>query len=133
MVKKTVVKINTKRKEIEKRIDEKVKDPAKIIKDCNTRLATEPNNPKVKDWREDALSNLDQGIMGLPYLVGQLQGLVTTLETELAEKPKKSTPELVEFIAANRRFTNAVGSLHERKKEFLDASEAFGLLERIKF
>lgn len=133
MVKKTVVKINTKRKEIVQTIDKRVKDHAKAIKDCNGRLANEPDNAKVKDWRETALFGLDQGITGLPYLVGQLQGLVTKLESELVEKPKKSTPELVEFIAANRRFTATVTSLHDRKKDLLDASEAFGVLERLKF
>lgn len=133
MVKKTIIKINTKRKEIVKTIDKKVKDNAQIIKDCNARLEVEPDNRKVFGWRMEAFGHLDSGIMGLPYLVGQLEELVRDLESELNEKPEKSTPELVEFIAANKQFSATIDDLYSRKKALLDDAEMEGLWEKIMF
>jgi hypothetical protein len=137
MVKKTVIKINAKRTKIAKCIKEKVRDHAKIINDCNVRLETEPvNTPdyaKVQSWREDAFHGLHSGITSLPYPLGQLSTLVEKLESELRDKPTKSTPELLNFIAANKRFIAVVRDLHDRKKVLLNDAEAENLWENIQF
>lgn len=140
MVKKNVIKINTKRIEIKEIIEKSIRDHSQIIKDCNTRLGEDPendkvwrNNRKVWDWREAAFTGLNQGIMGLPYRLGQLNGLVQKLESTLHDKPAKSTQELLGFIERTKQFIATINRLHDKKKALLDDAEAKGLWEKIQF